>query len=98
MVRSQDSTGCFHDALCVCPKCTEEGKQRRFENVYNAIFTETELAARVAVLDEIVDRLRGQLQNCICHLEGARRKSYGRTNYDDCIESANRALYETLGR
>jgi len=47
--------------------------------------------------DEVIDRLRGQLQNCVNYLERAKRHSH-RGAYDDAIESANRALYETLGR
>ena len=45
-----------------------------------------------------VDKLRGQLQNCVNHLERAKRHSYGtQTNsYAQCIESANKTLYETL--
>lgn len=46
-------------------------------------------------LNKTIDRLRGQLQNCINHLDRAKRK-YPTTDYDSCIESANRTLYETL--
>lgn len=43
------------------------------------------------------DQLRGQLQNCVNHLSRAKRQQYsGNSDYDDCIESANKALYETL--
>jgi len=45
--------------------------------------------------EEIIERLRGQLQNCVNHLDRAKRRTYG-MNLDECIESANRALYETL--
>lgn len=44
---------------------------------------------------ETIDRLRGQLQNCVNHLEHAKRRQH-RSDYDDVIESANKALYETL--
>jgi len=45
-----------------------------------------------------IDKLRGHLQNCINHLEMAKRKAYGKTqqSYDKCIQQANKALYETL--
>lgn len=47
--------------------------------------------------NEIIDRLRGQLQNCVNHLDRMKRKnpSYDKT-LNPCIESANKALYETL--
>ena len=49
-------------------------------------------------LDEVIERLRGQLQNCVNHLENAKRRSYGteKAAYEKAIESANKALYETL--
>ena len=43
---------------------------------------------------EIIHRLRGQLKNCINHLENANRHGYW-NKFENCIESANRALYET---
>lgn len=53
-------------------------------------------AAREKALTDTIDRLRGQLQNCVNHLERAKRQ-WARTNeYDQCIESANKALYETM--
>lgn len=45
-------------------------------------------------LEKVIDRLRGQLQNCVNHLDRANRRDHGK--YSECIESANRALYETL--
>ena len=47
---------------------------------------------------EHLNRLRGQLQNCVNHLEGAKRHSCGKRQekYAQAIESANKALYETL--
>ena len=42
----------------------------------------------------VIQRLRGQLQNCVNHLDRAKRK-YPTRSYDNCIESANKALYET---
>lgn len=50
-----------------------------------------------AYAEDVIQRLRGQLQNCVNHLERAKRKGYG-GNFDEAIESANRALYETVGR
>lgn len=46
-------------------------------------------------MGDIIQRLRGQLQNCVSHLERAKRQRSDRA-YDAAIESANRALYETL--
>ena len=50
--------------------------------------------------EEIIERLRAQLQNCIDHLERARSREIGpnKGRYDKCIEQANEALYETLHR
>lgn len=47
--------------------------------------------------EETVHRFRGQLQNCVNHLDRMKRKnpSYDAT-LSPCIESANKALYETL--
>ena len=46
----------------------------------------------------MVDRLRGQLQNCINHLELLKRHGSKRdeAKINACIESANKALYESL--
>jgi len=46
-------------------------------------------------MGDVIQRLRGQLQNCVNHLERAKRH-WPRGGYDECIESANRCLYETL--
>lgn len=48
--------------------------------------------------EEKEQKLRGHLQNCVNHLEKAKRGSYGKEQkvYEDCIEQANKALYETL--
>ena len=47
--------------------------------------------------DETIDRLRGQLQNCVNHLDGVKRRYPSMLDrLDACIESANKALYETL--
>ena len=54
-----------------------------------------DLAARIFEMQEREQRLRGQLQNCVNHLDRAKRK-YPTTQFDECIESANKALYETL--
>lgn len=48
-------------------------------------------------IDNTIGRLRGQLQNCVNHLERAKRKA-NNSSYDEVIESANTALYETLNR
>jgi flagellar biosynthesis regulator FlaF len=49
---------------------------------------------KVMLLTEANERLRGQLQNCINHLHGARRTSNS-DQIDKAIEAANKALYET---
>lgn len=47
--------------------------------------------------DKTIDRLRGQLQNCVNHLDGIKRRCPSSTErIQSCIESANKALYETL--
>jgi hypothetical protein len=46
-------------------------------------------------LQDDIDRLRGQLQNCVNHLDRANRRD-SRDGYTAAIESANKALYETL--
>ena len=47
--------------------------------------------------DQTIARLRGQLQNCVNHLDGIKRRYPSATErLDACIESANKALYETL--
>jgi len=56
-----------------------------------------ELEHKIARLEKQVTRLRGQLQNCVNHLDRANRRYPGDT-YSKCIESANRALYETLAQ
>lgn len=43
----------------------------------------------------IENRLRGQLQNCINHLDKAKHRHPNDESYSKCIESANKALYET---
>lgn len=51
-------------------------------------------------VDEIIDKLRGQLQNCISHLERAKNRSHGKSReaYRAAIASANKTLYETQDR
>lgn len=48
--------------------------------------------------DEVIQRLREQLQNCVNHLEMAKRQTRcsDETKINACIEYANRVLYETL--
>lgn len=46
-------------------------------------------------LEDVVQRLRGQLQNVTGHLEGVDRR-YARSDHSKVIEAANKALYETL--
>lgn len=49
--------------------------------------------------DVAIDRLRGQLQNCVNLLHRLKRHGHASDARaaDEAIESANRALYETLG-
>ena len=44
---------------------------------------------------EKIDKLRGQLQNCVNHLERAKRR-IGNDSFDKVIQFANNTLYETL--
>ena len=53
------------------------------------------LRDEVSPMNETIDRLRGQLQNCVAHLEGVQRR-FGNGSHTKAIESANKALYETL--
>jgi len=46
---------------------------------------------------ETIDRLRGQLQNCVNHLDRVKRRYPSmQEKLSACIESANKSLYETL--
>ena len=47
--------------------------------------------------DRTINRLRGQLQNCVNHLDIVNRRGYS-VDLTECIESANKALYETLSK
>lgn len=46
--------------------------------------------------DDTIQRLRGQLQNCVDHLHYFKRRGYG-DKVDAVIDRANKVLYETLG-
>ena len=49
-------------------------------------------------VEEILTRLRGQLQNCVNHLDRVKKRG-GRQDEEiirECVESANKCLYETL--
>lgn len=50
--------------------------------------------------NKVIERLRGQLQNCVSLLHRLKRHGYATdaAAADQAIESANRALYETLMR
>jgi len=43
----------------------------------------------------VIKRLRGQLQNCVNHLERANRRWPENEEFEAAIASANKALYET---
>ena len=47
--------------------------------------------------NETITKLRGHLQNCVNHLERAKRRTRD-GGFDECIEQASRTLYETLIR
>lgn len=47
--------------------------------------------------EETIQRLRGQLQNCVNHIERLKRHHPRETDkLDACVQSANKCLYETL--
>lgn len=53
--------------------------------------------SRIEELEARVDRLRGQLQNSVNHMDGVKRRFPSLAErLDPAIESANKALYETL--
>lgn len=52
--------------------------------------------SEVEKLNATIARLRGQLQNCVNHLEWAKRGIDTTRIVDRAIEQANKALYETL--
>lgn len=54
-----------------------------------------DLAARIFEMEEREQRLRAQLQSCVNHLVEAKRKC-PTAQFDKCIESASKALCETL--
>jgi|GEM_PF-3738455 len=52
-------------------------------------------------LEKTIDRLRGQLQNCVDHLHRAKSYFHSQSrgkNIDGAIDSANKTLCETLHR
>ncbi len=55
-------------------------------------------SAESAKHERLVMRLRGQLQNCVNHLELLKRHGSraDEEKINTCIDSANKALYETL--
>lgn len=47
--------------------------------------------------EETIQRLRGQLQNCVNHIERLKRHHPRETEkLEACVQSANKCLYETL--
>ena len=47
--------------------------------------------------EELITRLRGQLQNCVNHLERAKHHwCHGNSEFQAAIDSANKALYQSL--
>lgn len=50
-------------------------------------------------LEEDIRRLRGQLENCVQHLEGVSRRHHSEQGkHAECIDSANKTLYETFNK
>lgn len=71
-----------------CYKCDREG-----------LPTASSRSPGCSTADETIERLRGQLQNCVNHMDGVKRRFPSLANrLDPAIESANKALYETLSR
>lgn len=64
-------------------------------NVWSAALSHAEGEA----VGVVIDRLRGQLQNCVSHLERAKNRAPGDRGekYRHCIEQANAVLNDTLG-
>ena len=70
-----------------------------FDEVLNAL-ADVDESLEEMEKDAIIERLRGQLQNCVNHLERVKRRmrASDETKINACIEYANRVLYETLKR
>lgn len=75
--------------------------EARFGNVYFYAYGKLNLAWAECLFthnegEETIQRLRGQLQNCVNHLERCKRKiPSNEKKLNDCIEVANKTLYET---
>ena len=67
-------------------------RAREFCNGYEAGQHETIVMRK----DQAIDKLRGQLQNCVNHLHNAKRKLGSRYDFDEVIDHANKALYDSL--
>ena len=83
----------LHGVLNIPPELWDESeidKMQRYQRYMQA-------SRRIEDDERKITRLRGQLQNCVNHLERARRQHYeGDRKYADAIEAANKCLYETL--
>ena len=83
--------------MCKCCTCGYEWKRGQNGSHSCVGYMETTIAdleQKLEALKRENDRLRGQLQNCVNHLSRYQRRGYREAQ--DCIESANKALYETL--
>lgn len=98
---STDSADSFYQGFIACNSCHAEGPEISGYEAYEE--------CKQAIVDswnshvdrdrnEVVQRLRGQLQNCVNYLDKANRGSGRCGSFSPAIESANRALYETLDR
>ena len=76
-------------------KCLHEMADRYAQKPSQLSALAVELAARNKKSETKIDRLRGNLQNAVCHLERAERRIYN-GKFQPAIESANKCLYETL--
>ena len=81
--------------MAMCRKCWQS--LRHCECEPYGVAEEASASPTGSTADETIERLRGQLQNCVTHLERAKRRNGG-SDHDAAIESANRALYETMSR
>lgn len=75
--------------------------RKAFEKWCNAntdyTYWEVWKAAQVGESEETIQRLRGQLQNCVNHIERLKRHHPRETEkLEACVQSANKCLYETL--
>ena len=81
-------------------KCGKCGEHMNSADQWRQHDCESSASPACSTPDETIERLRGQLQNCVNHIERLKRHAYrsDEAKLNACIESANKALYETLMR